>query len=160
MDTSQNLPAKRPTFLTVLCILTFIWSGLKIIGNFINLIFSSFRNNFDLSFFDDILTDIDDEFAYQIVENAFEVLQRAIDHGFAIALSNLLLYGLNLTGAILMFQLNRKGFYLYVAAQVLLLAVTPVFVGWNFLSAFSVFWGGMFAVLFIVLYSLNLKHMR
>jgi len=160
METIQNSIPKRPGLLTVLCILTFIYSGLKIMGSFFGMIFSSVSDSFDLGLFDDALEQIDEEFLRPFVEKAFEVAQKGIEHAFAISLSNLILYSVSLLGAIFMFQLKRKGFYLYTAAQVLILLISPIFLGWNFITAFDILVSGMFTALFIILYALNLKHMR
>ncbi len=65
-----------------------------------------------------------------------------------------------LLGAILMFQLRRIGFYFYTAAQILMLFVLPYFAGFNFMVLAGMLFSAIFAVIFIVMYALNLKYMR
>lgn len=66
-----------------------------------------------------------------------------------------LLYVLELTGGILMWQLKASGFHCYTLARLLLLLVPVLFLGKSFLQPGDV----MFAALFIVAYWLILKQM-
>jgi len=70
------------------------------------------------------------------------------------------LYAASITGAILMFQLKRTGFYIYTTAQILLLFVTPAFIGFNLFVNMGLMFGSIFTVLFIALYAINLKKMN
>ena len=77
-----------------------------------------------------------------------------------IAVVSLVLSVISLLGAILMFQLRRIGFYFYTAAQILMLFVLPYFAGFNFMVLAGMLFSAIFAVIFIVMYALNLKYMR
>ena len=66
----------------------------------------------------------------------------------------------SLTGAILMFRLKRIGFCFYTAAQVLMLVVTPLFIGFSWVAMAGVIFSGILALIFIIMYALNLKYMR
>jgi hypothetical protein len=54
----------------------------------------------------------------------------------------------SLYGAIMMWNLKKIGFYVYLAAQILI-----VVFGWSILAL-------VFAVLFVVLYGLNFKYLE
>ncbi len=93
--TDQNLDnagtgnGKRPTFLTVLCILTFIGSGLGVIGGLLGLIGSSALGMF------------------------------APVGGILVQIIGLAAAGLCLFGAIQMWGLKKQGFMMYVLGSVL-----------------------------------------
>lgn len=134
--------AKRPTFLTVLCILTFIGSGFSAISNLSWIVFYD-------SFLDIIAQNPSDLFqeVYDTIINTSRWL-------FAV---DLILYISSIIGAVFMLKLNKIGFHIYTISNVLLV-LTPVFFtenqGVNFL-------GLMFVTApFILLYGLHLKHMK
>ncbi len=92
---------KRPVFLTVLCILTFIGAGFAILSELVVLFLpSSFMEGMQVQFADML----GEEKAEEMV--ASFVLQSRL------APYQLVLSILSLTGAIMMFQLKRIGFYL------------------------------------------------
>ncbi len=121
----QNVQTnERPTFLTILCILTFIGSGLGVLMWLLGIFglgaISSYLTNFG----------------------------GTTESGILKPILMLVFSGASLYGAIMMWNLKKMGFYLYVAAQVLIVAF-----GWSIMAL-------IFAVLFIVLYGLNLKHLQ
>lgn len=66
-----------------------------------------------------------------------------------------LLYGLELAGAVLMWNLRRSGFHCYTIARLLLLLLPLLFLGAGYVG-----WGDlMFAALFIVLYYTLLRQL-
>ena len=135
---------KRPVFLTVLCILTFIGAGFAILSELVVLFLpSSFMEGMQVQFADML----GEEKAEEMV--ASFVLQSRL------APYQLVLSILSLTGANKMFQLKRIGFYLYTLAQVLLV-VLPGLIGGQWAILGAAFW----AILFIVLYAVNLKSMK
>ena len=88
----------RPTFLTVLCILTFIGSGLGLIGNLLMLVGASFLSS--------ILGDIPDMTALIVIG----------------ILGNVAC----LYGAMQMWKLKKMGFYAYVGGAVIPLVATLI----------------------------------
>ena len=131
MEIVETNPKQRPGLLTVLCILTFVGSGVNVFSNLVGMILSPIKNLLEPDFFEMALQNIPEEPIKQFVAQAFEMAQLAIDHIFEISLSQFILYAASIMGAILMFQLKKLGFYIYSSAQVLLLFVAPVFIGFN-----------------------------
>lgn len=160
MEIIETNPKQRPGLLTALCILTFIGSGFGVLNNIFGMIMSPMKKFFNPEFFETALNNVHDDFAQKFVEQAFEIAQKAIEHIFEISLAQCLLYAASLTGAILMFQLKKTGFYIYSAAQVLLLFVAPVFIGFNLFVNIGILFGSVFTILFIALYAINLKKMN
>lgn len=119
---------KRPVFLTVLCILTFIGSGLGLLFGLLALVAAGY------------------------IQGIIDSIPGMTELGAGVGIFNLvlavILSAASLYGAILMWQLKKIGFFLYVAAQVIMLIT-----GFSILSL-------IFTALFIVLYALNLKHLE
>jgi len=160
MEIVETTPKQRPGLLTALCILTFIGSGLGLVNKLIAMIMSPFMKMFDMTDYTYALDEIDEPFARKIVEMAFGMAEKAIDHMFAISLTEFLLYAASLTGAILMFRLKKIGFYIYTTAQVLLLFAAPIFIGFNPIINIGILFASVFTILFIALYAINLKKMN
>ncbi|GAB7088236.1 hypothetical protein [Marinifilum fragile] len=160
MEIVETNPKQRPGLLTVLCILTFIGSGFGVINNLMGMIMSPIKNFLGPEFFEMALEEVQEEPARQFLERALEIGQKAIEHIFEISLTQFLLYAVSLTGAILMFQLKKAGFYVYAIAQVLLLFVPAIFIGFNLFVNIGILFSSVFTILFIALYAINLKKMN
>lgn len=156
---------KRPTFLTVLCILTFIGSGWGVLSQLFSLLFT---NLVDVSaqteqlntMMDNMESGAGTSFLSGILSSSQEVMQATMMHAKSIAVISLVLFLLSLCGAILMFSLRRIGFYIYTVAQLLLLFVVPYFAGFSMIVVMGMLFSALFTVVFIILYALNLKAMR
>ncbi|MBU0487706.1 MAG: hypothetical protein KKD31_07120 [Bacteroidetes bacterium] len=126
--------AKRPVFLTVLCILTFIGSGLGFLGYLFLLI------------------------GVGAILGSIPGMgggAGAMGMGLLVALT--ILPALSLIGAIMMMKMKKTGFYLYAAANVILLFIPYAF-GMPFMAnAFILPF--LITAGFIVMYGVNLKHM-
>ena len=114
--------------------------------------YSSMLNGMDQGAGSAVLSDI--------LNSTMASLQATFVHAREIAVVSLVLSVISLLGAILMFQLRRIGFYFYTAAQILMLFVLPYFAGFNFMVLAGMLFSAIFAVIFIVMYALNLKYMR
>ncbi len=160
MEIVETPSKQRPTLLTILCILTFIGSGVSVFSNLIGMIMSPIKFFLGPEFFEMILQEVHDEPVRQFVEQALEMGQRAVEHIFEISFAYFILYAASLIGAILMFQLKKAGLYIYATAQILLLFVAPVFIGFNLFINIGILFGSCFAILFIALYAVNLNKMN
>jgi hypothetical protein len=129
---------KRPELLTVLCILTFIGSGL---AAFSNLIISL---NYD-SFIEIVQSE---ELTFPGVD-----LFLLLEVEFFII--SFIFYSVSLFGAIQMWKLKKIGFHIYTVAQIILLIIPSIYSP----SLEFPFLGLIITVLFIVLYAKNLKYM-
>lgn len=140
---------QRPVFLTVLCVLTFVGSAVYIVYAAFTLLGYSQLDNVGSS----LMNGIDDEFWRY---NRWVKIERysMIAGGFGCVV-----------GAVLMLRMRKTGFYIYVASQ-----IVPLVVGFftansmgNFLGGFQfvsfILWS-IFPAGFIILYSLNYKHLK
>lgn len=166
LEQSKVQPLKRPIFLTVLCILTFVGSGWGILSNLSSLFTSAFltEGQMEMQQFSTLSDPMQQgpyaTFMAHFLDSSIELATAAFKHVRDIAVLQLVLSVLSLLGAILMFYLRRIGFYLYVTAQILMLFVLPYFVGFSMLVILAMGSSAFFALLFILLYAIHLKYLH
>lgn len=125
----------RTNFLSALCIMTFIGSS------------SSFITYFLASVFFDKTSELIIKYSNWHSTDAISPLYFTI----LMALS-----ALSLAGAIRIWKLHRDGFYIYSIAQIIVLFIPVIWLGW---SGFSVT-GAIFTSVFLIGYGINLKFMN
>ena len=134
-------PVKRPGGLTVICIFTFIFSGLSSISFlFCSLYYTYLPELIKNSPFSKDVPGID---ALTHASIWFYIL-------------NAILYGISLSGAIVMFRLRKVGFHLYTVSQILLLIIPLVYMP-GFKSDFS---NITITTVFILIYASHLRIMK
>jgi hypothetical protein len=94
-----------------------------------------------------------------LVESILDAVTKLLANTTAIYLTVVLLAAIALLGVIMMWQLKKSGFYVYAAARSLIAIVPFIFIGYNLVSLLWFTSSIMFGILFIILYSLNLKEM-
>lgn len=159
METISVHPQPRPALLTVLCVLTFIGSGLGLMGNLMSMFIAPFMDFLDPSMFNEAFSHLGNNPGDKFVEEMLNVAILAMENIFTISLLKFIFSALGIVGAFYMFKLKKIGFYIYIAAQVGFLAIGPLTLGWNLVVSMSIFFSGFFSLLFIALYAINLKHM-
>jgi len=172
----------RPSFLTVLCILTFIGSGWAIISSVTSyqtagVTEASLKSTI-------VVTDSSMKAENSIDENTTinidtaQVQERTPESGFELkmmqsvsqmftkeniersAIGSFIAALFTLGGAIAMWKLRRFGFYLYIIGVAIGVAVPLYLFGNNILAVGMSAFGSFFGLIFIALYALNLKAMR
>jgi hypothetical protein len=153
----------RPAFLTVLCILTFIGSGWSILSSAWTYSIAPETAH--------IVSTIpkpqegsasQGEQAGHKFEKRFKstVTTMFTERNLRLtAIVTIISSIFTLLGAILMWRLNRKGYYLYILGIIFLIAGPLMIYGSNFLAVGMSSFSGFFGLLFIALYSLNLSSM-
>lgn len=158
---------KRPVFLTVLCILTFIGSGWGLISGGIQY-FSAEKQVENFVAQKEKATkeiarssgdDKDARMGQKMVESMQGVLtvENIRKTGVVAVFSALFC----LAGALLMWNLNKTGFYLYIVG-VAIMVVGPIMIYGtnNFISMISGVFYGVVGIAFIIMYGLNVKYMK
>jgi hypothetical protein len=131
---------QRPTLLTVLCILTFIGSGMNLFSSLV------------IAGFYDMFVEIAKEFSTKFNIPGIELLLEMKPVYFLV--SGLFYIG-SLTGAILMLRMKKTGFHIYTISQILLILAPMYFMNLPGPGLPELLFSG----LFIILYSMNLKFM-
>ena len=134
----NNMQKRRPELLTVLCILSFVGSGLAV-----------FSNLFIYMSFDEVITIIED---YELGLPEFEMIMSG---GKRFFITGFFLYSISLLGAIQMWKLRKIGFHLYTVAQIFILLLPVVFIEAYQFSVISL----LLTIAFVLAYFSNLKFM-
>jgi len=145
MDEQQPPVTENPSpnlvFLKILCVMTFIGSGLGFISyGIIGLNPQYFLSNLSLA----------------PDEESRELIAMLLSTGRTFLLLNALFYGISLAGAILLWKLRKVGFHLYTASQLLLLILPMAFIKGFPMPGTSIF----MTLIFIWGYSGFLKFMK
>jgi hypothetical protein len=152
---NAGAPAQRPTFLTVLCILSFIASGFAIIWSIIALL-GAIAAQAIVSTTEAGLEGLQDEMAAEGIEmsDAAVTATETASMGmvWAYVIVTILATIIGLMGVIKMWKLNKSGFYLYTGASIASLVMGSIY-------AFSIM-SVVITVAFIAMYAMNLKHMK
>ena len=176
MDTNleefDQEPTLRPTLLTVLCILTFIGSGWGILSGIWS--YSSaektvvtFAKNMPASSDSTVNKDTvvihagnkrRSLFGEKMMSSFSKVM--TVGNIRKMAIGGILSALFTLAGALLMWWLRRRGFYIYILGVVIGLIIPFYLYGGNLMAVGLAAFSGFFGLLFIVLYALNLKVMR
>lgn len=166
----QDQPAasakpQRPTLLTVLCILTFIGSGWGILNGITSYFSANVTSDIAQTAMQEARDKIENEadsgskIADKILSGTSEMLQP--ENLKKSALFGTIASVFTLLGGILMFGLKKTGFYSYVLGTILGIAGPFIaFGGANFLTILSSSAIAFVGVLFVILYGLNVKHLR
>lgn len=165
----ETEPAARPSFLTWLCILTFIGSGWAIVSSgytyvsadkYANIISKEKPFKRDSTYADSTGT----------VHNERKVFSEKIKASFSkildknnmrkLAIGNLIAALFTLTGALFMWRLKRTGFYIYIIGVIISLMIPFYLFGNDMIAVGATSFNNFFGLVFIALYVLNLKSMQ
>jgi hypothetical protein len=136
---APQAPVKRPQMLTILCIITFIGSGLYAFSYLVlaasyDQMMKLLREFYkDMPEFDFILSAPREFFIISFILSAFSIL-----------------------GAVFMWNLRKMGFHFYTSAQIFSLALPAIYFG----NDANPFINIMVAALFVYLYARNLRFMH
>lgn len=157
---------KRPTFLKVLCILTFISTGMGIVS----LLFNTASGPMN----EDQIIELKVEMAKNISQmkelqmdgfvNVFEQIEKMSlsinEHFYASSLVAFLVMVLGLYSALTMWKGRKLGFHLYIIYNLVAIAQTYLFVDAAYVPTFVVVVNLIVSAIFIFMYSRNLHWMN
>lgn len=156
-------PAERPKFLTFICVLTFLSaiSGLWTqADSFWSPGVAADRNRQDIEKFQEGLEAQDNPESIRMLEPFFNSIydQLTAENVRLIAIIMLVYESLTLFGAYLMWGLQKRGFYLYLAGVAVAILGPIVLIG-GWLGGMTAFGGAFFSLIFALLYRSQLKYM-
>jgi hypothetical protein len=146
-----------PVFLKVLCILTFVGTGIGILSG----IYSTLTYSSSLAQMNTLQNS-------PFMGEMSEFIELNRKYGFIVQLMALFGNILCLVGALIMWKLKKYGFYMYVVGQIIPLIGSYGLMGglsasgsmFGSIAVFATIVGTMFPLAFVVMYALNLKHMK
>ncbi len=136
----RAIKPERPNLLSILCILTFIGSGMNF---FSNMIIAAFHNN-------NAFTKTAQTVAEQFNLPGIDLI---LDSPPAFFFVSGIMYIFSFAGALLMWNFRKTGFHLYTIAQILLIITPMYFLKMPAPSILDILFSGIF----IILYSVHLK---
>jgi len=147
MDNKEANPVKsytgiRPPALTLLCLLTFTWSGISAFGFvLVYVLYDGLLEMMEQSTFPE-----QQELVIAMIKNSDRIFFLLIG----------LLNIASLTGAIFMWKLHKGGFHLYTISQLLILVI-PFFLVAGYSITLS---NAIITAVFILAYAVNIPQMR
>ena len=148
---------KRSTFLTVLCILTFLGSTMFIVQNGYLAIHpeSQLKNMTNM---EKGQTNASNPFVQKMMPalEEFKDFEKTRNNATAGAISGIM----TLVGAVLMFKQNKKGFYLYVAGCFLSIITPYIIYPDNMIIKMGLAFTLFISIVFTIMYAFCLKEMR
>lgn len=134
---------KRPELLRVLCILTFIGSGLSLVSNSIMfMVIGTVRDYYEQGKFDYLILDMD--------TNVLEIL---LSVNASFFLFQGALFALTIYGAYLMWNLKKLGFHIYTIAQISILILSQIYMPELPFPTFEL----IISLIFVTLYAKNIN---
>ena len=167
IDTIDNsLSRRRPTFLTVLCIITFVVSGYNLVMAIVG-VFS--KKSFDPAQWQDLSNQMAEamsgtdaasqEMATRLMDAFSQMIQAGIENALTLGLVAVAASALSILGAYFMFKLKKIGYYTYIVAKVIGVLIPLIIYGVNIVTLMMFGFIALIGVLFIILYGINRKYM-
>ena len=159
-------PVKRPTLLTVLCVLSFVAIGFSIIGLLIALISGKpsaeeIENTYNMSMQAAREMKAKNMLGFaEFFEQAAELSSYQQQNYWKVMAMNILTTGSGLIGVLMMFKGKRLGFHIYIVYNLLSVGGSFLIIPSYMVQFATVLTGFVFSGLFDYLYSRNLKWMN
>ncbi len=164
--TNGGEPKKRPVFLTVLCILTLVATGIGFFAPLIMLV-RGVRSETAMQAETDILLKAADQMREMGVDAFAKYYEQTADmnvqlnqnvYGYAAMI--LLAVILGIFGAIFMLRGKKLGFHLYIGYCLLAMITPYLFASAESIPMLNTILGAIFSLLFIFMYSRNLHWLK
>ena len=155
----EHRPKELPGMLNVLTILTFIGCGISYIGS----CYSYFTNNDPdkqiqkLHETRDKMSD--GSFGAKMIDSSIDMVQKSYDNRYLLLITGLIFTTLCLIGALQMRKLKKTGYYYYLIGELAPFVLMAGLFGSSFTGAISILFTALFAVIFVILYSTQLKYL-
>jgi outer membrane murein-binding lipoprotein Lpp len=178
LDDFMEQPKKRTTFITVLCILTFIGSGYNLLDGAYSYFTAGKAASEARMVAQQAQQDMERKQAEEKPQNAQDSANKKEGEAFAkkvfegmgaaftegnikkMSIGSIITALLCLGGAFMMWNLRKKGFLLYLAGTLIGIAIPFLLFGNNLLGIGISVISGFFGLVFCILYAVNLKDMK
>ena len=158
VEFNNEAPRKRPAFITVLAILSWVYVAIGVVGALANSLSSEEKQ---MAQIDEAIAIYDDMDEMPFLDDSIAVLEASRDNLRITNLGNLIFLLVEGIAVFMMFNLKRNGFWLYTLAQIGLVSLMITVMPWpNLISTLTVGFTLFIVILFEILYAVNLKHMK
>ncbi len=158
-----NIGNERPTFLTVLCIITFVVSGFFLLYSIFSAI--TYDENVVRQSMEIQISEIEESpelsenpMAKKIADGLIVTSEEEIANHTLLTLIGFISLILSLLGAYFMYNLKKIGFHLYTLSKIIALVPLLIYTV-SLVVGIGYFAIGFFSLAFIIMYSRNLKYM-
>ena len=157
-DFNNEAPRKRPIFITVLAILSWVYVAIGVLGAVFNSLSSE---DTQMENIDQAIAIYDNMDEMPLLNDSIAVLEASKEHIRVTNLGNLIFFLIEGIAVFMMFNLKRNGFWLYTLSQIgMVVLVIYVMPFPDMISSITVAITLFIVILFEVLYAVNLKHMK
>jgi len=158
VEFNNEAPRKRPAFITVLAILSWVYVAIGVVGALANSLSSEEKQ---MAQIDEAIAIYDDMDEMPFLDDSIAVLEASRDNLRITNLGNLIFLLIEGIAVFMMFNLKRNGFWLYTLAQIGLVSLIIMVMPWpNSITTLTVVFTVFIVLLFEILYAVNLKHMK
>jgi hypothetical protein len=157
-NTGVDAPATRPKFLNVLCILSYIGTGLGVIMGIYHLATAGAAQA-GVAMLDSMSSSNNSMSSVPGMDSMMAGAIAAAKYVYVLAGVEIATNLLCLFGVLQMSKLKKMGYYLYVVGQLTAIIVPIVLVGFGGLFGGIMIAMAIFPIAFIIMYGVNLKHM-
>jgi hypothetical protein len=154
----QQRRKELPGMLNVLTILTFIGCGLGYLSTCYSFLTNTPKQIEKMQEAQEKMGN--SEFGSKMMEGSLEMMQKTYEYRYLLLASGLIFITLCLIGAIQMRKLKKSGYYLYVVGELAPVVLSAGLFGSSFIGAVSLVFVALVAVVFVVLYSTQLKYLE
>lgn len=159
-----NIKNERPTFLTVLCIITFIFSGFYLIYSTSQLVSYSEveqREAIELTIIqmEESATNETAEIMGDMTTSFQIMAEEDIENRTLFVAITFLSILLSLFGAYMMFNMKKIGFHLYLGSKIIGLIPLALYTLSVLVVAYYILFG-FFTLAFVIMYATNVKHLK
>ena len=158
VDFNNEAPRKRPAFITVLAILSWVYVAIGVLSALVNSLSSE---EAQIEKIDEAIAIYDSMDDMPFLDDSVAVLEASRDNLRVTNLGNLIFLLIEGIAVFMMFNLKRNGFWLYTIAQIGVVSLMIMVMPWpNLISTLTVCVTLFLVILFEILYAVNLKHMK
>jgi hypothetical protein len=155
---NNEAPRKRPAFITVLAILSWIYVAIGVLGALVNSLSSEEKQ---MEQIDQGIAIYEDTDEMPLRDEFIELAEASKDNLRITNLGTLIFLLVEGIAVFMMFNLKRNGFWLYTLAQIGMVSLMIMVMPWpNLISTLTVCFTLFLVLLFEILYAVNLKHMK
>ena len=150
---------EKPGMLNVLTILTFIGCGISYLGMLWGNINYDYER--DRAQIEKMLDKTgDNNLASRMAESSLQLLEKNHEYRFLLLGTGLLFTTMCLIGAIQMRKLKKSGYYSYIIGEIAPIILSLALFGFSFVSGITAALSGLVAIVFVILYSTQLKYLK
>lgn len=157
---TDQRPKALPGMLNVLTILTFIGCGVAYLSSLYSYISGNDPDK-QIAKLNEARDQMGDSgFGARMIDSSIDIIQKSYENRYLLLITGLIFTTLCLVGAIKMRKLQKSGYFWYIIGELAPVVLMAGLFGASFFGAISLLFAGLISVIFVILYSTQLKHLH